>query len=91
MLRSHLEAVEKATRVRVERLHRQCPPAAMYVWEWFLKLHPRRLRTDAGPMGLTYQEIASWAHLSGSSPSAREVDLLLSMDNLFFDVRSSNG
>lgn len=91
MLRDHLRAAERATGRRIPRLHRRCPPAAQRLWAWFLQLHRTRHRTESGPCPLSYTEVEAWSRLNQVPLQPREIDVLMAVDNVYFEVRAAHG
>jgi hypothetical protein len=52
------------------------PEELRYIWEWYLELK--------GDNTLSFQEIQSWAELTQQVPEAWEVELLKSLDRLYW-------
>jgi len=85
-LRANLKSAERISRRQVERLHMECPPAWVYVWEWFLELCMGRQPGYRGPAAITYLEIASWSSLTGIRLTPDEVAILKALDMVFLKV-----
>ncbi|MCY1042711.1 hypothetical protein OV208_15410 [Corallococcus sp. bb12-1] len=77
--------MEKATgEVPAELLgEHQLPDSLAHVWGWFAELSNAR---GAGAFSLnpiSFQDIESWARLTGSRPTSFEVQLLRRLDEAF--------
>lgn len=57
-------------------------------WDWFLSLSQARGSNGYGPNPITYLDLQAWATMTGNKPSAREVELIMSLDMAFFEARS---
>lgn len=75
-LRSHLEAVERATRKPMERLHRKCPDGAVYLWHWFIEISNARVPGE--PIG--FRDLLAWQEVTGITLNAWEADALRALD-----------
>jgi len=85
-MRAHLRVVERNTRRQVERLHKRCPEGALHVWEWFIELCGGRQSGFGGAEPITYAEILAWSTLTAARPTATEISMLKSLDQLFLSV-----
>lgn len=52
----------------------ELPEEVKYIWEWYLRVRGRE--------PLTFQEIASWAQLTGVEPSPAEVEAIRKLDQM---------
>ncbi|MDP3417849.1 hypothetical protein [Falsiroseomonas sp.] len=60
------------------------PPAAAYLWEWFLELHEARGAGGmGGPAAITYQDIQAWTGLRGIRLAPWETSVLTMLDRVF--------
>lgn len=75
-LRSHLEAVERATRKPMERLHKECPAHLVYLWHWFIDLSNARVPGE--PIG--YKDIVAWQEITGITLTPWEAEVIRSLD-----------
>jgi len=64
----------------------QLPRPLAYLWDWWQALAPTR-PSGMGLSGIAYQEIESWARLTGRSVEAWEIDALRRIDNLYLDSK----
>jgi hypothetical protein len=55
----------------------ECPDELLHVWIWFCLI----------PSPLTYTEIKSWCDLTGNTPTADEVELLMLANNIYQRVQ----
>lgn len=90
-MRQHLEAVERMTHRPHERLHRRCPPPMAYLWGWFKELHSARQHGFSGPNAISHVEVDAWSRLRGISLTSEEALTIRALDNLYLEVRFSNG
>lgn len=58
----------------------ECPPDLLYVWEWYLDIF--------SGTRLSYQEIHYWTLAKNISPHSWEIDLLRSIDKVFWEVHN---
>lgn len=78
-LRDHEASAARSSGRPDPRLHRTVPEAWAHVWAWFTTLSNRRAR----PQPITFEAIAAWRELSGTSPTPREVAAIVALDDLF--------
>lgn len=61
----------------------EVPDCVAHVVGWFFDLSARRGAGFAGPMAITFQDIAAWRELMDERPTPQEVQMLLAMDTAF--------
>lgn len=57
------------------------PPAALYIWGWFMELDRQRAGNGYGPLPLGFKEIAAWSRLRRVELDQWELSALLTMDS----------
>jgi hypothetical protein len=62
------------------------PSALEYLWNWFQELASGRSGNGFGPDPLSWQEVLSWARLTGRRVSPAEVLVLKQLDLLWLTV-----
>lgn len=77
-LRDHLEQVYKTTGVKPAQLKAQppFPEKLRYVYHWYLDVR--------GSEGVTWTELRNWSEMTHQKPLAWEVDLLRTLDRVFW-------
>ncbi len=58
----------------------ELPAAGEHLWAWFWTLDGGRGYGLAGPLPLTYSDIAAWASLHGIEIQPSEVEIIKAMD-----------
>lgn len=88
-VREHLEAVvargrgESVEKARAQLTPPAFPDALAYLWAWWLDLCAARPEGQHGLAALTYRDLAAWAALTESEPTAWEVSVLLAIDSAY--------
>lgn len=67
------------------------PYSLEHVWYWFLELDSARGNNGYSNNPISYNEILSWAWLTGRKPSALEVDVLRRLDITYLSGGYANG
>lgn len=82
-LREHLKQVEKTLKRKPKQLAEAPPPpeGITYLWEWYLEM-----RTGEP---LTFSEIRNWSDLTKQELKAWEVDVIRTLDRLYWRVMTS--
>jgi hypothetical protein len=79
-----LEQVEKTTGKRPAELDGpECPPLLEPLWMMFCQVSRGRTSNGFGANPLTWADIEAWGRLTATDPSPWEIDLLVTLDNLW--------
>ena len=68
----------------------ECPPAAAYLWQWYMEIAAARGGSGFGPNPLSFTEIEAWSRLTGNRPGPWETGTLRAFDDAFFRIREEN-
>ncbi|WP_420888642.1 phage tail assembly chaperone [Chromobacterium amazonense] len=88
-----MQSIWKATGIRPADLDPPCafPELLSNVWRWFGELSVRRGQSELGPLPISWADMAAWNAMTQANPAPREVELIMQLDVVYFESRSSNG
>ena len=85
-LEKHYEQAAYSKKVSVDEIipfKKRIPSALIYLWNVFLELHSTRTSNGFGINRISYLEMKAWESLTGISLDPWELEVIVSLDNLF--------
>lgn len=85
--RQHLEFIAKKKKVPLATLtgEPKLLQAGQHIWNWYNQLSATR-GGGFGPAPITYQEIRAWSKLMQTRPQPWEIDLIMMLDRIWFEM-----
>lgn len=60
--------------------------AAVHLWQWFMHLHQGRQEGYAGPVPLSWGDMAAWAKMVAAEPRPAEWRIIRAMDEAYLSA-----